>query len=294
MDGYYPPPLHYARQEDYYPPPARDPRDYDDRRVDYDRRDPYRREDYRRDDYRRDDYHQDDYRKDDYRRRRSRSRSPPPRRSYDDRRDRGDRYRFRDSRPPRRFMSPSARGTPEPCNVLGVFGLSILTRERDLEKLFGEFGRVQDIAILYDKHTNKSRGFGFITYEDVDAATKAREAMNGYEFNERRMRVDYSLTKRGHESTPGQYMGRPDQAHDGGRREGGGGRGDDEYVGRSNGDSGDVGASRVAPLQSQLGHRMGEVISVSDAAGVGGGAGYGNERRRSSRSRSRSPLPPRD
>ncbi|KAJ3027703.1 UNVERIFIED_CONTAM: hypothetical protein HDU68_003290 [Siphonaria sp. JEL0065] len=292
MDGYYPPPLHYPRQEDYYPPPARDPREYDDRRVDYDRRDPYRREDYRRDDYRRDDYRRDDYRRDDYRRRRSRSRSPPPRRIYDDRRDRGDRDRFRDSRPPRRFVSPSARGTPEPCNVLGVFGLSILTRERDLEKLFGEFGRVQDIAILYDKHTNKSRGFGFITYEDVDAATKAREAMNGYEFNERRMRVDYSLTKRGHESTPGQYMGRPDQAHDGGRRESGGGR-DEEYRRRSSVDGG-VGAG-AAPLQPQQDHVMGEAISASDAAGGGaGGADYGNERHLSSRSRSRSPLPPRD
>ncbi|KAI9346920.1 hypothetical protein BDR26DRAFT_88777 [Obelidium mucronatum] len=188
MDPYapssYPPPAHahahYPRDE-YYPPA----RDYGERR-----------DDFRRDDYRRE---RDDYRRDEYRRRRSRSRSPPRRPYYRDD-DRG-RDRYRDARPPRRHISPTARGTPEPCNVLGVFGLSILTRERDLEKLFGEFGRIQDIAILYDKNTNKSRGFGFITFEDVDAATKARETMNGYDFNDRRMRVDFSLTKRGHDST---------------------------------------------------------------------------------------------
>ncbi|KAI8611298.1 hypothetical protein BC830DRAFT_1141774 [Chytriomyces sp. MP71] len=159
------------------------------------------------------------------RRRDSRSRSPQRsygggRDRYDDRRggdrfdDRRDQRRDdRDRRPQRRYISPSQRGTPEPSKVLGVFGLSILTKERDLDKLFGEFGRIDEISILFDKQTGKSRGFGFITFDNLDAAAKARDAMNGYEYNERRMRVDYSLTKKGHESTPGQYMGRPDQVN---------------------------------------------------------------------------------
>ncbi|ORY47652.1 RNA-binding domain-containing protein [Rhizoclosmatium globosum] len=265
--GHHLPPAHYPPPAHYAPPPPRDPRDdyyggppppppsrYDDRRYD-DRRDFDRRDDY----YRRDP--RDDYRRDDYRRRRdSRSRSPP--RRYD---DRGGRDRFRDSRPPRRNISPSARGVPEPCNVLGVFGLSILTRERDLEKLFGEFGPIKDIAILFDKQTQKSRGFGFITFEDVEAATKAREAMNGYEFNERRMRVDFSLTKRGHDSTPGQYMGRPDQVRDGGRPRG------DDVGGRRDRERGDRGDERREP----------ETGAAAPAAFGGEGAGEGRARGRS-------------
>ncbi|KAJ3203178.1 transformer 2 beta [Entophlyctis luteolus] len=143
----------------------------------------------------------------------------------------------------RRHVDPSDRPTPDPCPVLGVFGLSILTSERDLDRLFSPFGRIQDITILFDKQTNKSRGFGFITFEDTDAAAKAREAMNGYDYNDRRMRVDFSLTKRGHDSTPGQYMGRPDQVRNDGRHRndrfdrGGGGRGgyDRDYRGGGGG-----------------------------------------------------------
>ncbi|KAJ3242315.1 hypothetical protein HDU81_005067 [Chytriomyces hyalinus] len=149
------------------------------------------------------------------RRRDSRSRSPRDRGGRD--RERGGRDYGDSHRPARRHISPSARGVPEPSKVLGVFGLSILTKESDLDRLFGAYGRLSDIAILYDKHTGKSRGFGFITFEEQDCASKAREAMNGYEFNERRMRVDYSLTKSGHGATPGQYLGRPEQVRRGSR-----------------------------------------------------------------------------
>ncbi|KAJ3412302.1 T-complex-associated testis-expressed protein 1 [Chytridiales sp. JEL 0842] len=172
---YLPPPPH---RDDYYALPPRDPRDYPPPPRDY-----YPPRDSR--DYR-GDY---DYR--DYGRRRPRSRSP------DDRR-RGSRSppRRRFDRPPRRHISPSERGTPEPCKVLGVFGLSILTKERDLEKLFGQYGRITHVTIIEDKISAKSRGFGFITFESIEDAAKAREALNGYELNDRKMRVDYSLTKK--------------------------------------------------------------------------------------------------
>lgn len=40
---------------------------------------------------------------------------------------------------------------PAPSNVLGVFGLSIRTAERDLEDEFGRFGPVDKVTIVYDQ-----------------------------------------------------------------------------------------------------------------------------------------------
>jgi len=40
---------------------------------------------------------------------------------------------------------------PNPTHVLGVFGLSIRTQERDLEEEFGRFGRVEKVTIVYDQ-----------------------------------------------------------------------------------------------------------------------------------------------
>merc|ERR1712029_642532 len=58
-------------------------------------------------------------------------------------------------------------------------------------------------------HTGRSRGFAFIYYENQDDANEARNAMNGADLDGRKIRVDFSITKRPHTPTPGMYMGRP-------------------------------------------------------------------------------------
>jgi RNA recognition motif-containing protein len=55
--------------------------------------------------------------------------------------------------------------------------------------------------------TGISRGFAFIYMSDQEGATKAKESMNGTELHGRQVRVDYSLTSKPHDSTPGQYIG---------------------------------------------------------------------------------------
>ena len=44
-----------------------------------------------------------------------------------------------------------AKQAPNPSNVLGVFGLSIRTTERDLEDEFARFGQVDKVTIVYDQ-----------------------------------------------------------------------------------------------------------------------------------------------
>lgn len=42
------------------------------------------------------------------------------------------------------------RDEPEMSNILGVFGLSLRTREVDLEEVFREFGTIEKVTIVYD------------------------------------------------------------------------------------------------------------------------------------------------
>ncbi|KAF7966919.1 hypothetical protein HWV62_885 [Athelia sp. TMB] len=136
---------------------------------------------------------------------RTRSRSPPPASNGG--------YR---SPPPRRRSpqqarrpahAPVAQQAPTPSNVLGVFGLSIRTQERDLDDEFSRFGRVEKVTIVYDQRSDRSRGFGFIKMATVEDATRCIQELNGVDLNGRRIRVDYSVTDRPHNPTPGEYMG---------------------------------------------------------------------------------------
>ncbi|KAJ3130579.1 Kinesin-associated protein 3, partial [Physocladia obscura] len=134
-------------------------------------------------------------------RRRSRDRFESRGDSRDRERDR-DIRNYRHNLPEKRRIDPADRPVPKPSKTLGVFGLSILTNERDIDRLFSPFGRIESISVLKDKITGKSRGYGFITYDDVDSATKAIAAMNGYFYNDRQMRVDYTLSTKKMEGSP--------------------------------------------------------------------------------------------
>lgn len=48
-----------------------------------------------------------------------------------------------------------AQQAPNPSNVLGVFGLSIRTTERDLDDEFSRFGRVEKVTIVYDQRVSR-------------------------------------------------------------------------------------------------------------------------------------------
>ncbi|TKY89171.1 hypothetical protein EX895_001702 [Sporisorium graminicola] len=164
---------------------------------------------------------------------RSRSRSPLPRRRGGDRSrspagrrydrdDRRDRARSRSPPPPRsdrrRTPPPKPRGAPaevQPTTVLGVFGLSIRTLEKDLEYEFDAIAPVDKVVIVYDARSGRSRGFGFVTMRDVEGASAAIEALNGKDLHGRRIRVDFSTTHRPHDPTPGIYKGevRPDDRY---------------------------------------------------------------------------------
>jgi len=58
-----------------------------------------------------------------------------------------------DDAPMPRRPPPTAPTVPV-SNVLGVFGLSVRTRERDLEDEFGKYGDVEKVIIVYDQRVS--------------------------------------------------------------------------------------------------------------------------------------------
>ncbi|EDQ90533.1 uncharacterized protein MONBRDRAFT_3477, partial [Monosiga brevicollis MX1] len=83
-------------------------------------------------------------------------------------------------------------------NVLGVFGLSRDTDERQLDSIFGDFGQLEKCIIIHDRQNGRSRGFGFVTFVSDEDAQRAREKLNGARIDGRNVRVDFSVTKRAH------------------------------------------------------------------------------------------------
>ncbi|OLY85599.1 Transformer-2 protein-like protein [Smittium mucronatum] len=121
------------------------------------------------------------------------SRSRSRERSFRPRRSRSPRFRRGHNK------DPMNRERPDPSNVLGVFGLSMYTKEDGLDEVFSKYGRVEKISIVYDKEErSRSRGYGFVTMATLDSATDARNQTNGMTLDGRKIRVDYSLTQKPH------------------------------------------------------------------------------------------------
>jgi cold-inducible RNA-binding protein len=87
---------------------------------------------------------------------------------------------------------------------LYVGNLSFDTTENDLQDLFEKHGQVSDVALINDKMTGPSRGFGFVTMPDSVSATAAMNAINGTELQGRSLTVNEA---RAREERPRNFAG---------------------------------------------------------------------------------------
>lgn len=64
--------------------------------------------------------------------------------------------------------------------------------EDDLENTFSDFkDNIVDIKIIYDHHSGRSRGFGFVAFDDERVAAEALKLADS-EVGERRLVVSYA------------------------------------------------------------------------------------------------------
>ncbi len=64
---------------------------------------------------------------------------------------------------------------------LYVGNLSYSTSEDDLKDLFAAYGEPSSVRIITDRVTRRSKGFGFVEFDDDDEARAAMSALNGKE-----------------------------------------------------------------------------------------------------------------
>ena len=73
---------------------------------------------------------------------------------------------------------------------LYVGGLSYDTTEDSLKEAFAKAGTVESVAIIIDKMSGRSKGFGFVEMSSDEEAQKAIEMWNGKEFEGRSLTVN--------------------------------------------------------------------------------------------------------
>ncbi|MDY0084120.1 MAG: RNA-binding protein [Ignavibacteriaceae bacterium] len=66
----------------------------------------------------------------------------------------------------------------------------------DLQKAFATHGKVLSAKVVTDKETRRSRGFGFVEYENEAEATAAIQALNGSELKGRNIIVSEAKPKK--------------------------------------------------------------------------------------------------
>jgi len=72
---------------------------------------------------------------------------------------------------------------------LYVGNLGDAVTAHDLRDLFGKVGMVVEAKVIYDRYSNRSRGFGFVEMTTVEEAQEAISKLNGQELAGRQIKV---------------------------------------------------------------------------------------------------------
>jgi len=68
--------------------------------------------------------------------------------------------------------------------------LPLNLKENDLRTLFTEFGELESVKIITDKHSGRSKGFGFVEMPSNSEADQAIKALNGKFINGQNIKVN--------------------------------------------------------------------------------------------------------
>ena len=96
---------------------------------------------------------------------------------------------------------------------LYVGNLAYAVTDQDLKDLFSQSGTVESVAVISDKFSGQSKGFGFVEMADAAEADAAIKSLDGSELKGRNIKVNEAKPREG--------------GGGGGSRGGGGGRGGD-------------------------------------------------------------------
>jgi len=90
---------------------------------------------------------------------------------------------------------------------LYVGSLSFDTKEEQLRDEFAKFGAVESVAVIRDRYSDMSRGFGFVEMASDSEAEKAIQGMNGMLIDGRQIVVNYAKERQEGGPRGGGYRG---------------------------------------------------------------------------------------
>src|SRR2546429_314715 len=101
---------------------------------------------------------------------------------------------------------------------LFVGNLSFDTTSADLEALFSQAGTCESAAVITDRATGRSRGFGFVEMSSASEAERAIAELNAHELQGRKLNVSEARERAGGGGARRARGAAPAQAGGGGRR----------------------------------------------------------------------------
>lgn len=118
---------------------------------------------------------------------------------------------------------------------LYVGNLAYTVTEDQLRTLFAQAGTVTDVALIKDRDTGQSKGFGFVTMGTQAEAENAIKLLNGKSIGNREIRVNVARPPEDRRSGGGGGGGGYGDRRGGGGYGGGGGAGRDRRGGPGGG-----------------------------------------------------------
>lgn len=81
-----------------------------------------------------------------------------------------------------------------------VGNINYRTTENDLQALFTEFGTIEEVKLIIDRYTGRSKGFAFVEMATEEEAEAAITALNGKVVDERELKVAEARPRRERET----------------------------------------------------------------------------------------------
>lgn len=74
--------------------------------------------------------------------------------------------------------------------------VSQLVTDEEFHAIFAQFGEVSATRIIYDKHTHRSKGYGFVYFKKGEDAIEAIKKLNGFDVYAKLLKVGYASPQR--------------------------------------------------------------------------------------------------
>lgn len=88
------------------------------------------------------------------------------------------------------IQTSSTNKGPDGANLF-IFHIPNHFSNMDMYQLFSQYGNLLSVRIMVEKGTGRSRGFGFVSYDNTDSAALAIKELNGYPIGNKRLKVQH-------------------------------------------------------------------------------------------------------